>query len=97
MSPETRAYLRMLEDRFVLETFAGEMLAVHGSPQRINEYLFEDRPETSLARLAAANPSGQSCSATRTSRMSARPPARPSSTWAAAGDPRTATGGVAMR
>ena len=55
-SPETRAYLRTLEDRFVLETPAGELLAVHGSPRRINEYLFEDRPETSLARLAEANP-----------------------------------------
>ena len=29
---------------------------MHGSPRRINEYLFEDRPETSLARLAEANP-----------------------------------------
>ena len=42
---ETRAYLRTLEDRFVLETPAGELLAVHGSPRRINEYVFEDRPE----------------------------------------------------
>jgi len=25
-------------------TVAGELLAVHGSPRRINEYLFEDRP-----------------------------------------------------
>ncbi len=53
---ETRAYLRTLEDRFVLETPAGELLAVHGSPRRINEYLFEDRPESALARMAAANP-----------------------------------------
>ena len=55
-SAVTRAYLRTLEDRFVLETPAGELLAVHGSPRRINEYLFEDRPETSLVRLAAADP-----------------------------------------
>jgi predicted phosphodiesterase len=53
---ETRAYLRTLEDRFVLETPAGELLAVHGSPRRINEYLFEDRPEHAMARMAAENP-----------------------------------------
>jgi predicted phosphodiesterase len=54
--PETRAYLRTLEDRLVVTTPAGDLLAVHGSPRRINEYLFEDRPETAMARLAAANP-----------------------------------------
>jgi predicted phosphodiesterase len=55
-SAETRAYLRSLEDRFVLATAAGELLAVHGSPRRINEYLFEDRPETAMTRMAAENP-----------------------------------------
>jgi len=53
---ETRAYLRTLEDRFVLETPAGELLAVHGSPRRINEYLFEDRPESAMTRMAEQNP-----------------------------------------
>lgn len=53
---ETRTYLRTLEDRFILETPAGELLAVHGSPRRINEYLFEDRPESAMARMAAQNP-----------------------------------------
>jgi len=53
---ETRAYLRTLEDRFVLPTPAGELLAVHGSPRRINEYLFEDRPEHAMARMARENP-----------------------------------------
>ena len=53
---ETRAYLRTLEDHFVLETPAGELLAVHGSPRRINEYLFEDRPEHAMARMAEENP-----------------------------------------
>lgn len=52
----TRAYLRTLEARFVLETPAGELLAVHGSPRRINEYLFEDRPEHAMARMAEENP-----------------------------------------
>jgi putative phosphoesterase len=54
--PGARAYLRTLEDRFVLDTPAGELLAVHGSPRRINEYLFEDRPASAMERLAAANP-----------------------------------------
>jgi predicted phosphodiesterase len=53
---ETRAYLRTLEDRFVLDTPGGELLAVHGSPRRINEYLFEDRPEHAMARMAEENP-----------------------------------------
>jgi len=53
---ETRAYLRTLEDRFVLDTPAGELLAVHGSPRRINEYLFEDRPESAMARMAERDP-----------------------------------------
>jgi diadenosine tetraphosphatase ApaH/serine/threonine PP2A family protein phosphatase len=55
-SAETRAFLRTLDDRFVLDTPAGELLAVHGSPRRINEYLFEDRPERAMARMAEDNP-----------------------------------------
>jgi predicted phosphodiesterase len=55
-SEETRSFLRTLEDRFVLRTPAGELLAVHGSPRRINEYLFEDRPEAAMARMAEENP-----------------------------------------
>jgi predicted phosphodiesterase len=56
VTAETRAFLRSLEDRFILDTPAGEMLAVHGSPRRINEYLFEDRPESALARIVKENP-----------------------------------------
>ncbi|HZL64612.1 MAG TPA: metallophosphoesterase family protein [Thermoleophilia bacterium] len=55
-SDETRAYLRSLEARFAIDSSAGEMLAVHGSPRRINEYLFEDRPASAMARMAAENP-----------------------------------------
>ncbi len=55
-SDETRTFLRGLEDRFVLETPAGDLLAVHGSPRRINEYLFEDRPQSAMARMANENP-----------------------------------------
>ena len=32
------------------------MLAVHGSPRRINEYLFEDRPATAMERMAREYP-----------------------------------------
>jgi predicted phosphodiesterase len=53
---ETRAFLRTLQDRFLLDTPAGELLSVHGSPRRINEYLFEDRPERAMARMAEENP-----------------------------------------
>ena len=53
---ETRAFLRTLEAGFVLETAAGEMLAVHGSPRRINEYLFADRPESAMNRMARRYP-----------------------------------------
>ena len=53
---EVKTYLRSLEDRLLLETPAGELLAVHGSPRRINEYLFEDRPESAMARMAREFP-----------------------------------------
>jgi predicted phosphodiesterase len=56
VTEQTRAFLRTLEDRFVLATVTGELLAVHGSPRRINEYLFEDRPESAMARMAAQEP-----------------------------------------
>jgi predicted phosphodiesterase len=55
-SEATRAFLRSLDDRFLLETPAGELLAVHGSPRRINEYVFEDRPQTAMTRMAEQNP-----------------------------------------
>ena len=52
VTAEVKAYLRTLEDRFVLQTPDGELLAVHGSPRRINEYLFEDRPASAMERMA---------------------------------------------
>jgi predicted phosphodiesterase len=51
VTAEVKAYLRTLEDRFVLQTPGGELLAVHGSPRRINEYLFEDRPASAMERM----------------------------------------------
>jgi predicted phosphodiesterase len=56
VSPEVKAYLRTLEDNFVLQTLGGDLLAVHGSPRRINEYLFEDRPASAMERMAREYP-----------------------------------------
>jgi putative phosphoesterase len=56
VSDEVKAYLRTLEDHFVLRTPSGDILAVHGSPRRINEYLFEDRPESAMRRMADEYP-----------------------------------------
>ena len=56
VSEEVKAYLRTLEDHFVLQTPSGDILAVHGSPRRINEYLFEDRPASAMQRMAREYP-----------------------------------------
>lgn len=64
VTDEVRAYLRGLP-RFLRVTFGGgkdpldikstyDVLMVHGSPRRVNEYLFEDRPDASLLRLMGA-------------------------------------------
>lgn len=53
--PEERAYLKNLPRHFALDfEYNGEkfkFLMVHGSPRKINEYLFEDRDEKSLMRI----------------------------------------------
>lgn len=52
---EERAYLKNLPRHLALDfEFNGEkfrLLLVHGSPRKINEYLFEDRDEKSLMRI----------------------------------------------
>lgn len=52
---EQRAYLRTLPAHIRLEYQLNDqplqVLLVHGSPRRINEYLFEDREEKSLLRI----------------------------------------------
>lgn len=57
VTPEERAYLKNLPRHFALDfEFNGEkfrFLMVHGSPRKINEYLFEDRDEKSLVRIMA--------------------------------------------
>lgn len=55
MQEEERNYLRTLPAHIRIE-YSGEgdkydLLLVHGSPRRINEYLFEDRDEKSLLRI----------------------------------------------
>lgn len=55
MKPEERAYLRALPAHIKVEYQLNEdklnLLLVHGSPRKINEYLFEDRDEKSLLRI----------------------------------------------
>ncbi|WP_025761173.1 metallophosphoesterase family protein [Dyadobacter tibetensis] len=52
---ESRLYLRTLPAHIQLEFQLNEqmlkVLLVHGSPRRINEYLFEDRDQKSLLRI----------------------------------------------
>jgi putative phosphoesterase len=55
VNPEERKYLRTLPAHIRVEFQLNEdklnLLLVHGSPRKINEYLFEDRDEKSLLRI----------------------------------------------
>lgn len=55
MKDEEREYLRTLPAHIKVEFQLNEdklnLLLVHGSPRKINEYLFEDREEKSLLRI----------------------------------------------
>ncbi len=55
MMPEQRTYLRTLPAHLKVEFQLNEdklnLLLVHGSPRKINEYLFEDREEKSMIRI----------------------------------------------
>lgn len=48
---ENKAYLRQLARQIPLQLGELRVMLVHGSPRRVNEYLYEDRPESSLERL----------------------------------------------
>jgi predicted phosphodiesterase len=48
---ENKAFLRGLHSQLPLQLGDLRVMLVHGSPRRINEYLFEDRPASSLERL----------------------------------------------
>ncbi|WP_318311277.1 metallophosphoesterase family protein [Flagellimonas crocea] len=55
MGDDERAYLKNLPSHINVEFKRNDetvnLLLVHGSPRRINEYLFEDRKEKSLVRI----------------------------------------------
>ena len=55
VNPSERQYLRTLPAHIRLEFQLNEdklnLLLVHGSPRKINEYLFEDREEASMLRI----------------------------------------------
>jgi putative phosphoesterase len=52
-SPENKAFLQSLPMQIRLEESKPTLLLVHGSPRKINEYLFEDRATATFERLAA--------------------------------------------
>jgi diadenosine tetraphosphatase ApaH/serine/threonine PP2A family protein phosphatase len=54
-TPENKAFLRTLDHQLRLDVNGKRLLLVHGSPRKINEYLFEDRPLSSFQRLAASS------------------------------------------
>ena len=58
ISTDNREYLRLLPRQFRVDLGTGDdratVLMVHGSPRKINEYLFEDRPDASFHRMMEA-------------------------------------------
>ena len=55
VTPDLKAYLRTLAAQLRFDADGSRVLLVHGSPRKMNEYLFEDRPLSSFQRLAAAS------------------------------------------
>ena len=52
VTDDRKAWLRSLSPEIRLDVNGVRLRLVHGSPRRINEYLFEDRDPASLARIA---------------------------------------------
>lgn len=52
-SDANKAWLRSLPRETRFEVDGKRYLLVHGSPRRINEYLYEDKPDSTFARIAA--------------------------------------------
>ncbi len=50
-SDENKAFLQTLAAHIPLQLGGLRVLLVHGSPRKINEYLYQDRPDLSLERL----------------------------------------------
>ncbi len=55
VTAENKAFLRTLVSEIRFDADGRRVLLVHGSPRRMNEYLFEDRPISSFQRLAASS------------------------------------------
>ncbi len=55
VTPALKAYLRTLASELRFDADGSRVLLVHGSPRKMNEYLFEDRPLSSFERLAATS------------------------------------------
>lgn len=51
VTPENKLYLQGLLEKVTFKTLDKKVTVAHGSPRRVNEYLFADRPEESLARI----------------------------------------------
>jgi putative phosphoesterase len=54
VTPENKAFLRSLLPNIRFNEGGKEFLLVHGSPRKINEYVYEDRPLFSLEHIAAS-------------------------------------------
>ena len=52
-SDANKAWLQTLAPQIRFEADSHRFLLVHGSPRRINEYLYEDKPDETFARIAA--------------------------------------------
>ena len=52
-SAANKAWLRTLAPEIRFEADERRFLLVHGSPRRMNEYLYEDKPDATFARIAA--------------------------------------------
>lgn len=55
VTDDNKAFLRTLLAELRFERGGKRVLLVHGSPRRMNEYLFEDRALSSFQRLAASS------------------------------------------
>ena len=50
-TPGNKLFLKQLADQFPLQLEGLRIRLVHGSPRKINEYLYEERPDTTMERL----------------------------------------------
>lgn len=52
-SETNKAWLRTLAPQIRFQVDGFRFLLVHGSPRKMNEYLYEDKPDSTFARIAA--------------------------------------------